>query len=120
MVAPLDLELEQLDVNTTFLHGELEKQIYMHQLKKFVVQGKEDFIYLLDKSLYEMKQSVIWTSIMLIILDKRSLAGYVFTFFYYVISWKVILQTKVALSATEVKYLEIKEVIKKAIWGHVN
>ena len=51
-----DLELEQLNVKTTFLHGKLEDQLYMHQPKGFVVEGKENHVCLLKKSLYELKQ----------------------------------------------------------------
>ena len=56
-VAMPDLELEQLNVKTTFLHGELEEDIYMQQPKGFVVEGKEDHVCLLKKSLYSLKQS---------------------------------------------------------------
>ncbi|KAG9442249.1 hypothetical protein H6P81_018103 [Aristolochia fimbriata] len=56
-VAMHDLELEQLNVKTDFLHGELEEQIYMRQPEGFVVEGKEDHVCLLTKSLYDLKQS---------------------------------------------------------------
>ncbi|KAJ4703754.1 Retrovirus-related Pol polyprotein from transposon TNT 1-94 [Melia azedarach] len=57
IVAHQDLELEQLDVKTTFLHGELEEEIYMTQLDGFQVPGKEDYVCKLKKSLYGLKQS---------------------------------------------------------------
>jgi hypothetical protein len=57
MVALYDLELEQLDVKTAFLHGELEETIYMHQPEGFIVEGKEDHICQLRRSLYGLKQS---------------------------------------------------------------
>ena len=52
-----DFELDQLDVKTTLLHGELEEDIYMQQPKGFIVSGKEDYMCLLKKSLYGLKQS---------------------------------------------------------------
>ena len=36
MVSTLDFELEQLDVKTAFLHGNLEEQIYMSQPDRFL------------------------------------------------------------------------------------
>lgn len=44
-------QLEQLDVKTTFLHGELDKEIYMTQLDGSQVPGKEDLVCKL-RSLY--------------------------------------------------------------------
>jgi hypothetical protein len=36
LIAILDLELEQSDVKTTFLHGDLDEDIYMEQTEGFV------------------------------------------------------------------------------------
>ena len=48
----MDLEVKQLDVKTTILHGDLEEEIYMHQLEGFVKKGKENLVCRLKKSLY--------------------------------------------------------------------
>ncbi|KAG8472564.1 hypothetical protein CXB51_034519 [Gossypium anomalum] len=57
IVAMHDLELEQLDVKTAFLHRELEEDIYMQQLEGFTISEKEDYVCLLKKSFYGLKQS---------------------------------------------------------------
>ena len=53
-----DMELEQLDVKTAFLHGDLEEEIYMQQPEGFKEPGKEDYVCLLKRSLYGLKQSL--------------------------------------------------------------
>jgi len=39
LAASLDLEVEQMDVKTVFLHGDLEEEIYMEQPEGFIVKG---------------------------------------------------------------------------------
>ncbi|GKE04317.1 retrotransposon protein, putative, ty1-copia subclass, partial [Tanacetum coccineum] len=54
LTACKDYELEQLDVKTAFLHGNLEEVIYMRQPQGYE-QGNK--VCLLNKSLYGLKQS---------------------------------------------------------------
>ena len=55
IAASMNLEVEQLDVKTTFLHGDLEEEIYMQQPEGFVERGKEHLVCRLKKSLYGLK-----------------------------------------------------------------
>ncbi|GLT26815.1 hypothetical protein SLA2020_018570 [Shorea laevis] len=57
LAASMNLELEQLDVKTTFLHGDLHEEIYMDQPEGFEEQGKEHMVCKLKKRLYGLKQA---------------------------------------------------------------
>lgn len=53
-----DLELEQLDVKTAFLHGVIEEEIFMEQHEGYVVKGKESYVCKLEKALYGFKPAL--------------------------------------------------------------
>lgn len=53
-----DLELEQMAVKTSFLHGNLEQELYMEQPEGFEVNSGKDQVCLLKKSLYGLKQAL--------------------------------------------------------------
>jgi hypothetical protein len=57
LVAAENLYLEQLDVKTAFLHGDLDEEIYMKQPVGFIGKGKEEMVCRLKKSLYGLKQA---------------------------------------------------------------
>ena len=50
-------EVEHMDVKTTFLHEDLEEEIYMKKLEGFAVKGKKELVCKLKKSLCGLKQS---------------------------------------------------------------
>ena len=54
LVATFDLEIEHMDVKTTFLHGDLEEEIYMKQPKEFVVRGKKFLVCMFKRFLYSL------------------------------------------------------------------
>jgi hypothetical protein len=50
-----------MDLKTTFLHGDLEEEVYMKQPEGFVVKGKKELLCKLNKSLHGLKKSPrIW------------------------------------------------------------
>ena len=55
IMAADNLELIQLDVKTTFLHGDLKLEVYMEQPKDVVASGQEYLVCRLRKSLYGLK-----------------------------------------------------------------
>ncbi|CAA7059282.1 unnamed protein product [Microthlaspi erraticum] len=57
LVVQEDMELEQMDVKTSFLHGDLDQELYMEQPEGFEVNPGKDQVCLLKKSLYGLKQA---------------------------------------------------------------
>ena len=49
--------VHQMDVHTAFLNGKLDEDIFMSQPEGFEVEGKEDMVCHLHRSLYGLKQS---------------------------------------------------------------
>ena len=48
LIAQFALKLQQLNVKTAFLHGDLQRTIYMDQPEGFLVEGKEDHVCRFD------------------------------------------------------------------------
>ena len=55
LATTFDLEVEQMDVKTTFLHGDMDEEIYMKQPKGFIVKGKKELVCKIKKFLYGLK-----------------------------------------------------------------
>jgi hypothetical protein len=47
----------QFDVETAFLHGEMDAEVYVRQVLGFEVPGKENWVWKLNKLLYGMKKA---------------------------------------------------------------
>lgn len=57
LAAKHKLHLAQMDVNTAYLNGDIDYEIFMKQPPGYEVKGKEDFVCKLNKGLYGLKQA---------------------------------------------------------------
>ena len=57
LVSLHNLYVDQVDVKTVFLNGDLDEEIYMEQSEGFALTGNEHKVHKLVKSLYGLKQA---------------------------------------------------------------
>ena len=57
IAAQMNWKVYQLDVKSAFLNSLLQEEIYVEQPEGFVVKGKENHVYRLNKPLYGLKQA---------------------------------------------------------------
>ena len=55
--AALDLVLFQMDVRTAFLHGDLDKELFMKQSEGYAISGKQHLVCKMKRSLHGLKQA---------------------------------------------------------------
>ena len=77
-VAQNSWHIHQLDVKSAFLNGFVDEEIYVEQSNGVGALGKEDYVYLLRKTLYGLNKPPghgmkPWTSILinLVLLEVR-------------------------------------------------
>ncbi|MBW0583479.1 hypothetical protein O181_123194 [Austropuccinia psidii MF-1] len=57
MVVNFNFTAYQFDVEMAFLHGDMDAVVYVKQVKGFEAPGKENWVWLLNRSLYGTKQA---------------------------------------------------------------
>lgn len=57
LAAAEDLDLQQMDVKSTYLNGNIKEDIYMSQPEGYVMKAREHLVCKLKKSIYGLKQS---------------------------------------------------------------
>jgi hypothetical protein len=57
LAASMGWKLHQVDVNTTFLNGDIEEEVYIEQPEGFMIHDEKPHVCSLKKSLYGLKQT---------------------------------------------------------------
>ncbi|POM58513.1 LOW QUALITY PROTEIN: Integrase catalytic core protein [Phytophthora palmivora] len=57
LAAIWDYEVDQMDITTAFLNGDIDVEVYMEQPEGYAIEGKKTWVCLLQKSLYGLKQA---------------------------------------------------------------
>lgn len=57
MAVNMNLKIDHLDVQTAFLNGDLQEEIFMQQPEGFICPGNENKVYRLRKAVYGLKQA---------------------------------------------------------------
>ncbi|KAG3028010.1 hypothetical protein PC128_g27107 [Phytophthora cactorum] len=55
-----DYEVDQMDVTTAFLNGDIDVEVFMEQPEGYVVDGKEDWVCLLYTALNSPQEYGSW------------------------------------------------------------
>jgi Reverse transcriptase (RNA-dependent DNA polymerase) len=58
LVAHKSLKLYQVDIKSAFLNGVLKEDVYVEQPQGFTIEGEEEKMYKLRKTLYMLKQAL--------------------------------------------------------------
>ncbi|RZC25344.1 Retrovirus-related Pol polyprotein from transposon TNT 1-94 [Glycine soja] len=95
LVAHFDLELQQMEVKTTFLNGDLEEEVYMKQLEGFSCSSDLDFVGCVD--------------------SHKSTSGYIFMMAGGAISWRSVKHTLTATSTMEAEFVSCFEAISHGL-----
>eukprot|EP00253_Pinus_taeda_P019750 PITA_19750 len=103
-------EVHQMDVKSTFLHGDLHEEIYMEQPTSSLQT---------NSSLCRSISSIGWfhnSDWAGDLDDRKSTAGYVFTLGSGPITWACKKQSAISLSSSEAEYRGAIEASKEALW----
>eukprot|EP00253_Pinus_taeda_P029682 PITA_29682 len=128
LAASFKWEVHQMDVKSTFLHGDLHEEIYMEQPIGFI-QTDSSLVFRLKKSLYGLKQApqaCAEASPLLVGFtdsdwagdpdDRKSTVGYMFTLGSGPITWACKKQGVISLSSAEAEYRGAVEASKEDLW----
>eukprot|EP00253_Pinus_taeda_P031712 PITA_31712 len=128
LAASFKWEIHQMDVKSTFLHGDLHEEIYMKQPLGFIQIDSSLVCHFRNPFMVSSKRLGLEASPLLVGFtdsdwigdpnDRKSTVGYVFTLGFGPITWACKKQSSISLSSVEEEYCGAIEASKEASWLH--